>query len=64
MDKRLKAGTDLLTGKLYKTLRYEAPEDDADTSEDGPITKALKEYQIELELKIQQMREDRKKEAE
>ena len=27
MDKRLKAGADLLTGESYKPLKYEAPED-------------------------------------
>ena len=27
MDKRLKAGADLLTGESYKPLKYEAPEE-------------------------------------
>ena len=29
MDKRLKAGADLLTGETYKPLKHEAPEETA-----------------------------------
>lgn len=33
MDKRLKAGADLLTGETYKPLKYEAPEKTAAAAE-------------------------------
>ena len=33
MDKRLKAGADLLTGETYKPLKYEAPEETATAAE-------------------------------
>ncbi len=45
MDKRLKAGADLLTGESYKPLKYEAPEETTAAEIDRQATEGQRELQ-------------------
>lgn len=54
MDKRLKAGADLLTGETYKPLKYEAPEETA-TAEKPPEGYKLNPLYVETKSRRLQL---------